>query len=240
MGDPKKHRKKYQTPMHPWNKQAIEEEREITHEFSLKNKKEIWRARSILRKFSNQAKRLIPLSTAQAAKEKKQLLLKLERYGLLNSGAVLEDALALNIRSILNRRLQTIIYKNKLALSIKQARQFIVHQHIMVGDKVVTSPCYLVPTCEESLIRFAPKSLLSDPNHPSRQIPQTAEEVAEKAKEIDAKKAKEGEQHTISESSKNNSSVPSNGSRDSKKERSKPKFKAEKSRSKPKAPEVKK
>ena len=43
MGDPRKIRKKYETPTHPWQKDRIDEEKTLTIEFGLKNKKEIWR-----------------------------------------------------------------------------------------------------------------------------------------------------------------------------------------------------
>ena len=40
MGSPKKPRKKYSTPSHPWQKIRIEEEKELLKEYGLKNKKE--------------------------------------------------------------------------------------------------------------------------------------------------------------------------------------------------------
>ena len=41
MGNPKRHRKKYSTPAHPWQRARIEEERELSKEYGFKNKKEM-------------------------------------------------------------------------------------------------------------------------------------------------------------------------------------------------------
>ena len=74
MGDPRKTRKKYQTPMHPWSATRIEEEKIITHKFGTKNKKEIWRMVSALKRFKDQAKKLSSLSGAQADLERASAL----------------------------------------------------------------------------------------------------------------------------------------------------------------------
>ena len=39
MGDPKKARKKYSTPIHPWQKFRIDDEKAIIKEYGMKNKK---------------------------------------------------------------------------------------------------------------------------------------------------------------------------------------------------------
>ncbi|MCX6706616.1 MAG: 30S ribosomal protein S4, partial [Candidatus Woesearchaeota archaeon] len=66
MGDPKKTRKKYYTPHHPWNRTRIDEERIIKIEYGMKNKREIFKMSSLLKDFKGQAKKLIALRTAQA------------------------------------------------------------------------------------------------------------------------------------------------------------------------------
>ena len=48
MGDPKKFRKKYQTPAHPWIKADIEENKLLTREYGLRTKKEILIAHSLV------------------------------------------------------------------------------------------------------------------------------------------------------------------------------------------------
>ncbi len=168
MGDPKFPKKKYKTPSHPWQKKRIEEEKVLMKEYGLKNKKEIWKMVSVLRSYHQQAKSLIVSRTAQADKERIQMMGKLVSYGLVDTGAHLDDVLGLTVRNILDRRLQTMLVKRGLASSVKQARHFITHMHVMVGEKIITSPSYLVTSAESTNIRFAPRSVLSDIAHPAR------------------------------------------------------------------------
>lgn len=170
MGHPKLKKRKFSKPSHPWQKERIEEEKTLLKEFGLKNKEEIWKVASLLRKYARQAKNLIALKTPQAEIEKAQLIKKLSSFGLINENAKLEDILTLTLKDILNRRLQTLVYKNKLAKSIRQARQFIIHEHIAVRDKKITSPSYLVSKQEETTINFAPNSPLFNQDHPERML----------------------------------------------------------------------
>lgn len=168
MGDPKKRRKKFAKPHHPWLKERIDEERKLIADYGFKNKREVWKMGSILRNFSNQAKKLIALKTPQAEKEKKQLLHKLQTLGLVEKTANLEDILGLSLRDLFERRLQTIVFRKGLARSVNQARQFITHGHITVGANKITVPSYLVSKKEEETIAFSPSSGLADVSHPER------------------------------------------------------------------------
>lgn len=170
MGDPKKHRKKYSGPRHPWERERIDEERVIKKDYGLKNKKEIWKMRSVFKSLGDQAKKLIALKTAQAEKEKKQLLSRVNKLGLIKAKDDLNAILGLDFKALLERRLQTLVFKKGLARSINQARQFIVHEHIFVGNKKITSPAYLVLVEEEEKIRFSPSSSLSKEDHPERMV----------------------------------------------------------------------
>ena len=176
MGDPKKQRKKYSKPGHPWQLARIEEERQLSKEYGFKNKEEIWKHVSFLRAVTGQAKKLVTLSGEQAEKERDFLLNRLKRYGLLSQEAGLDTILSISLRDVLERRLQTLVYKKNLANSIKQARQFITHEHILVDDKVITSPSYLVPLKEESMITFRSSSSLADDEHPERVAARSAKE----------------------------------------------------------------
>ena len=169
MGDPKKPRKKYSTPIHPWQKFRIDDEKVLIEEYGLKNKKEIWKITSKVKGFSRQAKSLIARTTPQGEKEKIQLIKRLNRLGLLSEEANLDDVLGLEVRDLMERRLQTMVFRKGLAKSINQARQFIVHQHIIVGDRKITVPSYLVKMGEEHTISFAQISQLADPEHPERE-----------------------------------------------------------------------
>lgn len=168
MGDPKKPKKKYSTPTHPWQKERIEEEKILTREYGLANKKEVWRVTSLVRKFAGQAKKLSAGKSAQTEKEKVDFMKSLQNLGLISSGASIDSVLSLSAKDVMARRLQTIVFKNGLARSVKQARQFIVHGHIYVSGKKITVPSYLVSVGEEAMINFSVKSSLADVDHPER------------------------------------------------------------------------
>ena len=179
MGDPKRLRKKYQTPSHPWNKQVIEEEKKVVKEYGLKKKKEIHIATSFLKKYKDIAKKLIVDQTPQGMKEQKQMISKLHKYGLVQENARLDEVLGLQLSDVLRRRMQTLVQKKGLAKTAKQARQFITHGHVMVGEKCITSPSYLVSTAEEVFLVFKKKSALAQEDHPERATP--AKKVKERA-----------------------------------------------------------
>ncbi len=182
MGDPKKHRKKYSNPVTPWNKERIEEEKLLLKEFGLKNKKEIYKASSLLRKFFSQSKKLVADRSAQGELERQQLLNKLTNLGLLNPGAELSNVLGITIKDLLERRLQTIVFRKKLAKTVDQSRQFITHHHITVGGKKITSPSYFVTKKEEDLITFSHSSNLSNADHAERVIDEKKEKIKKDTK----------------------------------------------------------
>ena len=51
MGAPKRQRKKYSTPSHPWQKERILAEKELLDKYGLRRKYEIWKMNSILKIF---------------------------------------------------------------------------------------------------------------------------------------------------------------------------------------------
>lgn len=184
-------RSKYAGPVHPWQAERIKQEKSLLREFGLKTKSELWKTNSKLKAMAAQAKRLIALRTKQSEIEAAQLLARLTRLGLLPSGAQLNDVLALQVSDILNRRLQTVMVKNGLARTMRQARQFIVHGHVRVGGQVVSAPSYLVPVEDEASVSFVDKSVLSKPDHPEREVKKTVVEApAESEEEAEEKPAK--------------------------------------------------
>ena len=154
MGDPRKMRKKFSKPSHPWQKERIDEEKGTTKQYGLRRKYEIWKMDSLLKKFLNRAKIIIGERTSQSEIEKKQLLGRLYLLGLLKKESRVEDVLNLTLKDILERRLQTLVYRKQIAKTMMQARQFITHEHIAVGARKITTPSYLVSINEESQIRL--------------------------------------------------------------------------------------
>ena len=158
MGDPRKPRKKWSPPGHPWIKERLLEEMKLMGEYGLRNKKEIWIATAILRKFRHRARSLLALPEDVREKEEKALLARLYDIGLVDKNATLDEVLSLTTEDLLRRRLQTIVYKKGLARTIHQARQLITHGHIAINGRRVTSPGYIVRREEEALIDYAPTS----------------------------------------------------------------------------------
>ncbi len=172
MGDPKTSRKKYEKPSHPWQEERINEENDYIRHYALKNKKEFWKARSILKSIRGQARNLqarLRYGEKQANEEMDALLEKLRDKGYLKGqDHTLNDVLNLSVENILNRRLQTIVYHKGLSHSPKQARQLIVHGHIAVNGRRVTVPSYVVDKEEETTIDYYQNSPLADELHPER------------------------------------------------------------------------
>jgi len=215
----KRQRKTYEAPMKKWDLGRIEAEAEITKKFGLKNKTEIWKAKTIVSGFRKTAKSLFSQQGPAAEKKKKELITKLVRYGLLSEGATLDDVLPITADQLLARQLQFIVKSKGLASSPLQARQLITHSHIAVGDARVTRPSYLVSIEEEPQVKYAPTSPVAQPGHPIRELPKAslkddtqkalseinekkvaleaakvaAEEVEKKEKEEKAKKTKGAE-----------------------------------------------
>jgi small subunit ribosomal protein S4 len=190
MGDPRKIRPTYQGPSHPWQKSRIESDRVLAIDYGLKSMTEIWKTDSLLKKFTTIAKNLIPRRDAQAAKEKEQLLTRLSTLGLMQAGAKIEDVLNLDVRALLERRLQSFVFKKGLAKSMKQARQFITHEHVMINGKKITSPAYLISKHEEGLISFSIDSPYNAPDHPERVVVVKEEPVKVEKKDVSKEEKK--------------------------------------------------
>src|SRR3989344_2829756 len=192
MGDPKKQRSKYRGPRHPWQAERLVRERGYVKEFGLKNKKEIYKAVSEAKRLSKHAKKIIrSVNLVQAERETKEFIDRLQRFGLLHKDAQLGDVLSLTEREILSRRLQQLVYKKGLALTPRQARQFITHGHIALHEKRVNVPSYFVSLEEENNIGFYDSSRLYNAEHPER--------IKEAKKEHEKEKTKEGLKESFEE-----------------------------------------
>jgi small subunit ribosomal protein S4 len=172
MGDPKFLRRLYDRPKHPWEATRMEEERKLLERYGLKNKRELWKAQSVLRGFRRQARELqarLRAGEAQARRETDALLGRLARLGILSVGTpTLDDVLALTTEDVLRRRLQWVVFSKGLAPTVTSARQWIVHGHLTVGEHRVTRPGYLLPSADEARLAYSPTSPLADDGHAVR------------------------------------------------------------------------
>jgi len=162
MGDPKYPRKVWRKPKRPLNYELKMEELQTLGTFGLRTKRELWKAHTELSRVRQQARSLLAL-TQKIRDEKEPILLKsLSRIGLISTEATLDDVLNLKPTDLLARRLQTIV-SNKLGFKTPyQARQAVIHGHIMVGDRKVDIPSYTVTVEEEDSVHFSPESKIPE------------------------------------------------------------------------------
>ena len=97
-----------------------------------------------------------------------ELLTQLKKKGILQETAVLDNVLDLTIEDILERRLQTIVFRKGLARTVYQARQLITHGHITIDNRRVTIPGYIVPKEAETKLIYSPESAIANQVHPLR------------------------------------------------------------------------
>jgi len=182
VGDPKKQRKKYETPNFPWQTDVLQEELKLLGQYGLRNKRELWRHKTMLSRFRGIARSLLGMSSEERKRQEEQLLDRLTCLGILPEKAALDDVLDLALENVLERRFQTLVFRRGLAKSIYQARQFITHGHVAINGRRVSSPSYLVMKKEEEKIAYAPTSPLSNPDHPLRESFAGAAEMKTEAK----------------------------------------------------------
>ncbi|MCL1978245.1 MAG: 30S ribosomal protein S4 [Candidatus Bathyarchaeota archaeon] len=168
MGDPKKQRKKFETPRFRWRKDILQEELKLLGQYGLRNKHELWRHKTYLSKVRGIARSLISKTPEERAKMEGELLARLKKLGILQETAVLDNVLDLTIEDILERRLQTIVFRKSLTRTIFQSRQLITHGHISINNRRVTIPGYVVPKAEEAQITYSMTSAVSNQDHSLR------------------------------------------------------------------------
>ena len=168
MGDPKKQRKKFDTPRFRWRKDILQEELKLLGQYGLRNKHELWRHKTLLSKIRGIARSLIGKTPDERGKMEDELLTRLKKLGILQETAVLDNVLDLSIEDILERRLQTIVFRKGLTRTIFQSRQLITHGHITINNRRVTIPGYIVPKTEEAQIMYSPESAIANQAHPLR------------------------------------------------------------------------
>ena len=162
--------KQYETPNHPYQGERIANEHSLLDRYGLSNKEELWRAQSELRSYRREARDLLGQAQGDetVARRSEEFLGRLKRVGVLDEAGELGDVLSLEIEDVLERRLQTVAYRKGLANTPQQARQFITHGHVVIGEQRHRVPSYVVDVDEESLVAFDENSPLADELHPER------------------------------------------------------------------------
>lgn len=168
MGDPRRRRKQYTSPGHPYEAARIESELVLVGRYGLRNKKELWKARTSLGNYRAQARTILALEAEEREIAEETLVRKLVRLGIVPEGITSDEILGLEVESVLKRRLQTLVLEKGFASTVHQARQLIAHRHISINGRVMTSPSYIVPIKDEENINYAGTSPFFDnPEHPT-------------------------------------------------------------------------
>jgi len=162
MGDPKTSRRVWQRPKRPLNYDLMMDELKTLGTFGLKTKRELWKTQTELSRVRLQARSLLALRQDERERKEPILMQSLSKIGLVNEDSTLDDVLNLQVTDLLSRRLQTIAQKKLYFKTPYQARQAIVHGHIMIGDSVVTIPSYVVKTEEEAKVHLIPESRFNE------------------------------------------------------------------------------
>ena len=162
MGDPKTSRRVWKKPKRPLNYDLMMDELKTLGTFGLKTKRELWKTQTELSRVRLQARSLLALR--QEVRERKEpiLMQSLSKIGLVDESSTLDDVLNLQVTDLLSRRLQTMAQRKLYFKTPYQARQAIVHGHVMIGDNVVTIPSYIVKTEEETKIHLIPESRFNE------------------------------------------------------------------------------
>ena len=106
--------------------------------------RELWMATAELKKYRREARRLLSVSEEQRRDDATKILAKLAKFGMLREGATIDEVLSLEVRAVLERRLQTVVLRTGLARTMPQSRQLITHGFVSVNGGTVTRPNYLV------------------------------------------------------------------------------------------------
>lgn len=142
--------------------------------YGLKNKRELWKARTELSRVRHQARSLLALRQEIREQKEPVLMKSLAKIGLVKEGATLDDVLNLDLNDLLSRRLQTLVQRKFSFKTPYQARQAIVHGHVTIGDRVITIPSYIINIKEEGQIQLSPKFKVQN-NSPSEVKQENAE-----------------------------------------------------------------
>lgn len=185
MGHPGRQRRKYSTPKHMFR--GREGEMDMVRAYGLKNAKELWKVKSEVSRIRGLARKLLANPNE---KESKDLMASLVKKGLITKESKLEDVLKLTVENLLDRRLQTVAYKRGLVISIKQARQDIVHGHIAVAGKRITAPGHTLTLEEAEKVDFYPGSKIANPEHPIRKVEKKASTEKVGSREVKAEEVK--------------------------------------------------
>ena len=193
MGAPKRNRSKFEKPKERWSLERIKADNSLVTEFGLKNMSELWKVQTEVSRIRRNARELLSGSGSDDVRER--IIGRLQRLGIVSVGATLDNLLDLKENDILNRRLQTVVYRRGMARSMKQARQLTVHGFISINGKKVNRPGYMVDVESEKALGYYKSIDIAPPKPVSEDAQQGEAEAAQGAEQAPAPAQQEGESH---------------------------------------------
>jgi len=115
------------------------------------------------------AREMLSMDPVERAEREREMIRKHQGLGVIPENATIEDILGLSVQDIMERRLQTVVYRRGMAKSLFQARQLITHGHIAIDGRKVKAPSYMVTRENEANLDYAESSPLHAREHPLRQ-----------------------------------------------------------------------
>lgn len=142
--------------------ERIKNDNALITEYGLKNMKELWKVQSEVSRIRRNVRELLS-GGAGSEDVKERIITRLTKLGIATQTTTLDNLLDLKENDLLNRRLQTIVFRKGLARTVKQSRQLTVHGFIAINGKKVNRPGYLVNVDVEKNISYYKKIDIAPP-----------------------------------------------------------------------------
>ncbi|CAI2381493.1 unnamed protein product [Moneuplotes crassus] len=155
--------KVFKRPKKPFEKERLDMELNAVGKYGLQNKREYLTAQYALAKIRKAARELLTLEASDKRRvfEGEALLKRMIRLGVLKpEEGSLDFVLGLKTEQLLERRLQTVVFKRHMANSVHHARVLIRQRHIAVGKQLVNIPSFLVRVASEPHVQHSVSSCI--------------------------------------------------------------------------------